>query len=156
MNPNSYLFDAHNRPVWSFGGAASFRTTSYRGYNVFFEWLIEPSETQPMLIIQPIRGSAEMGAFAICLGAVGMYLEPNGSLTPQAFALCKRALPTLGKADLDMEVHNLMAVVHRFLPDIINMTPVPQAARREEANAPVIEIELKDESSGKTLSEVSV
>lgn len=156
MNPNSYLFDAHNRPVWGIGGETAFKTTSYRGYNIFLEWLIEPSETQPMLVIQPIRGSADMGAFAICLGAVGLYLEANGSLTPEARGLCERALTTLGKAKIDLEIHNLMAVVHRWLPELILMPPVPSAVRRAETNAPVIEVELVDQSSGKTISEVSV
>lgn len=156
MNPNAILFDAANKPIWSFGGSGSWKTTTYRGYDVFLEWLVEARETQPMLILQPTRRGPGDGAWAICLGAVGVYLDASGDLTPGARQLCMDALSLLGKPKLDIEVRNLMAVIHRWLPELILMPPAPLALRKEQTNAPVIEVELSDERTGKTHEEVSL
>lgn len=156
MNPDVFILDQHGRPSWSFGGPGAWKTTTYRGYDIFLEWLIEPKETQPVLIIQPVRKDAEHGAFAICLGAVGLYLDESGDLAPTAKDLCRRALASLGKANIEIEVRTLMAVVHRWLPELIKMPPAPPALRREESPQALIEVELRDESSGKVQEEVSL
>ncbi len=157
MNPDTFILDPQGRPTWSFGGPRAWKTTTYRGYDVFLEWLVEPKDTQPVLIVQPVRKDAEHGAFAIALGAVGLYLDASGNLTPQARALCERALDTLGKPKLDIEVRNLMAVLHRWLPELILMPPASMATRREETpDGGLIEVELRDESTGKVQQEVTL
>jgi hypothetical protein len=156
MNPNSYLVDEAHRPIWSFGGTDAWKTLTYRGYDVFLEWFVEPAKTQPILIVKPTRHGPGDGAFGICLGAVGVYLDASGNLTPEAREECMKALPILGKPKLDIEVRNLMAVVHRWLPELILMPPAPRIVRQREANAPVIEVELRDESSGKVQEEIAL
>lgn len=156
MNINSLVTDGLGREIFSFGGRTSWKTHVFRGYYVSLEWFIGSQSTEPMLCIQAARRSPDMGMLGICLSSIGKYADQSGNATSEALQLCRNALPTLGKAKLEIEAKTLLDVILNFTSDLIKMPPAPLAVRREEVRAPLIEIELRDESSGKVQAEVSV
>lgn len=83
--------------------------------------------------------------FGICLGSIGNYADPSGKPTPQAFRECWRALPILGRAQLDLEVYRLLDVILRYTPDLIRMPPSPRDVRLRDAGQSVLEITRHDE-----------
>lgn len=156
MNLNTLIVDDAGRDIYQFGGNQAWKTTAFRGYIVILEWFVGRQSTEPMLVVQACSQAGDAGAFGICLSSIGAYADPSGGPAPGALQLCRDALPMLGKNVLDMEARALLDVVLRFAPDLINMPPAPLAMRREKPNRPLIEVELRDESSGKTQHEVAL
>lgn len=141
------------RPVFKVGDIAhqQFRSGDY---DVSIEWLTEGRECEPVMAIwSPTSHSG--GVFGICLSSIGKYADPSGGPTRQAFLECWRALPTLGRAQIDLEVHKLLDVILRHTPDLIRCPPQPPSARRAEAGEALMEITRQDEN-GKTLSETII
>ncbi len=120
-------------------------------YHVSIEWLNEGRECEPVMCIWSPR-SLDGGVFAICLSSIGKYADPSGNPTPQAFIECWKALPTLGRAQIDMECFRLVDLVIRHTPDLIRCPPQPPDMRLAEAGPALLEITQQAEG-GKTLSE---
>jgi hypothetical protein len=153
MHLNALIVSPTGRPLTKVGDIAhkQFRSGNY---NVSIEWLSEGRECEPVMAIWSPT-SQDGGVFAICLSSIGKYADPSGGPTRQAFMEAWKALPTLGRAQIDLEVFALMDVILRHTPDLINCPPMPPAARLDEAPAPLLEITTKDQD-GRTLSEVVV
>lgn len=156
MNINPAIVDSYNREVFTFGGSTSWKTTRSKGYLVCLEWFVGNRSVEPILILQAERGGHDAGALGICLSSIGAYADPSGRPTPEALTLCYQALDTLGKARLAIEAKTLLDVILQFTPDLILMPAAPLAIRQEEQGAPMFEIEVRDENTGKTHSEVSI
>ena len=153
MHLNALILSPTGRPLTKVGDLAhaQFRAGDY---NVSIEWLSEGRECEPVMAIWS-PSSADGGVFAICLSSIGKYADPSGAPARTAFMECWRALPTLGRAHIDMEVFRLIDVIMRHTPDLIRCPPMPPAMRQAEAPGPLLEITTKDEG-GKVLSEVTV
>jgi hypothetical protein len=61
----------------------------------------------------------------------------------------------LGKEITPLELHALIDVVMRFVPDLLMMPPAPKALRRAARGEALIDITQVD-NHGKTISEVSI
>lgn len=125
-----------------------------KSYAVSIEWHAEGRSCEPVMCIWSRAGGRGAGVFAICLSSAGKYADPDGNPTPQAFREALRAMPTLGRQGLDIEVYELVDVILRHMPDLIRCPPAPLAVRRAERGEPLLEITTK--INGKTHSEVSV
>lgn len=151
----SLVVGPSGRALFGVGGENSLRTHEYKGYTVSLEW--DESDGEPMLLIWPATHmiEREVGVFGIGLSSAGRYADPSGKPTEECATLCAAALPTLGKAMLPIEVHALMDVVLRFIPDLILMPPAPRWMRLQARGEALIDITQTD-SRGKTISEVSI
>lgn len=150
MNTQHLILSATGRQLFKVGDVAHAQFSS-GDYQVSIEWLNEGRECEPVMCIWSPT-SQDGGVFAICLSSIGKYADPSGGPTPQAFIECYRALPTLGRAQLDHEVYRLIDVVLRHTPDLIRCPPQPPAMRMAEAGEPLIELTQQDQD-GRTLSE---
>jgi hypothetical protein len=154
MNPNALILSPTGRPVIKIGDNA-FAQFSAGEYNVSLEWLVDGRECEPVMAIWPKVGGRGAGCFAICLSSIGKYADPSGNPTREAFIECWRALPTLGRIQLDFEVFRLLDVILRHTPDLIRMPPAPVSVRRAEVGEALLEMTVKDQN-GKTLSEDTI
>lgn len=154
MNLNSLVLSPTGRPVHKFGDLCHAQFQS-KSYTVSIEWHQEGRSCEPIMCIWSRAGGRHAGVFGICLSSIGKYADPNGNPTPQAFRECLRAMPTLGRPGLDIEAYELVDVILRHAPDLINCPPAPPAVRRAEVGEPMLEITQRD-IHGKTLSEVVV
>jgi hypothetical protein len=150
MNPNALIVSATGRQMHKIGDN-SWQQFSAGDYNVSIEWLIEGRECEPVMAIWSKR-SMDGGCFAICLSSIGKYADPSGKPTREAFIECWRALPTLGRNQIDIEVYKLLDVIMRHTPDLIRCPPAPLAVRRAEVGEALLEVTAKDQN-GKTISE---
>jgi hypothetical protein len=156
MNLNqSLLVGASGRALFGVGGENAYRTHEYKGYRVSLEW--DENDGEPMLLIWPAATFLERegGVFGIGLSSAGRYADPSGKPAPDCATLCAAALPTLNKAMLPIEVHCLMDVVLRFIPDLILMPPCPRKFRLGARGEALMDITQTD-AHGKVLSEVSI
>lgn len=153
MNTDALILSPTGRPVTKVGDIAhqQFRSGDY---HVSIEWLTEGRECEPIMAIWSPT-SADGGVFGICLSSIGKYADPSGSPTREAFLECWRALPTLGRTQIDSEVWRLLDVVLRHTPDLIMCPPQPPAMRQAEAAAALMDVTLKT-AAGKTLREDTI
>lgn len=158
MDLNPKIVDTAGRERFAFGGEHALDTGTYRGYCWSKEWFIGARSTEPMLAIWPLGMQREAsGVWGICLSSAGKYLTEEGSATPECTAMAKRVLREMfDRPALGVDVSALVHLIVRHLPDVILMTPAPTAARRASAAAPMLEVELKNEHTGRTEREVSI
>jgi len=149
----STLVSAANRPMFGVGGASSFSTHEFKGYVVSLEW--DDIDGEPVLLMWSAAGGREAGVFGICLSSAGKYADPNGRPTKEGLFECGRALKVLGRALLLIELHNLVDVVMRFLPDLLRMPPAPRAIRLAAKGQALMDITQQDHY-GRTIREVSI
>lgn len=154
MNTTNLLVGAAGAPLYQVGADSHARFES-GDYTVSLEWLNEGRESEPILLIWSRNGGDDAGVLGICLSSIGKYADPSGKPTPQAFLECWRALPILGRAQLDMEVYRLLDVILRHTPDLIRMPPSPREVRLRDAGQPLVEITRHDEH-GRRVAEVAV
>lgn len=109
-------------------------------YCVSIEWHHEARSCEPCMVIWPKYGGRGAGAFAICLSSASEFADPNGDATPNGLLECWKALPMLGRAQIDMEAFNLMDVVLRHIPDLIRCPVMPPDMRKDEAGEPLLEV----------------
>lgn len=152
MHLDALIVSATGRPMHKVGDIchAQFRTGQY---HVSIEWLSQGRECEPVMAIWSPT-SMDGGVFAIALSSIGKYADPSGSPTRECFIECWRALPTLGRAQIDIEVFALIDVILRHTPDLIRCPPMPPAARRAEAPAPLLEVTTQ--INGSNVSEVTI
>lgn len=103
MNPSSPLLGAAGVPLYCVGTDSHARHEA-GGNTVSLEWLNEGRSSEPVMLIWTSGGGLDAGVFGICLSSIGKYADPSGKPTPQDFLECWRAVPVLGRAQLDMEV----------------------------------------------------
>ena len=158
MDLNPKIVDTAGRERFTFGGAGSAATGVHRGFCWSREWIVGAKTTEPMLAIWPLGMQADTaGVFGICLSSVGKYLTVAGGAMPECKAMAKRALLTMfDRPALAVDVSNLVDLIVRHLPDVILMTPTPRQVRMDAAMAPLIDVELKDESTQRLQSKVSI
>lgn len=154
MNRDALILSPTGRPVVKVGDNC-WRQFSAGQYNVSIEWDAQGRECEPIMAIWSKHGGRGAGVFGICLSSIAKYADPGGRPTRQAFIECWNALPTLGRAQLDLEVFALLDVILRHTPDLINCPPAAPAVRRAEAGEPLLEITQKDEN-GKVHSEAVI
>lgn len=154
MNREQLILSPTGRTLFRLGANARQQFTD-GDYVVSLEWDIDPQDTEPVMVIWSKYAGRHSGAFAICLSSIAKYADPSGSPTREAFLECWRALPTLGRAQIDLEVYRLLDVILRHTPDLIRMPPVPPAVVRAEAREPLLEVTRKDQD-GKTLDEAVI
>lgn len=138
MNLDALIVSATGKPLHKVGDVAhaQFRNGDY---HVSIEWLTEGRECEPVMCIWSPT-SADGGVLAICLSSIGKYADPSGGPTKEAFIEAWRALPTLGRAQIDQEVFRLLDVILRHTPDLIRCPPQPPAMRRAEAGEALLEV----------------
>jgi hypothetical protein len=156
MNLNqSLVVGASGRALFGVGGENAWRTHEFKGYRVSLEW--DENDGEPMLLIWSATNflEREVGVFGIGLSSAGKYASPDGKPTEACFVECAAALPTLGKAMLPIELHPLVDVVMRFIPDLILMPPAPRALRLAAKGEALMDITQVD-NHGKTISEASI
>lgn len=154
MNLNqSTLVSAANRPMFGVGGASSFSTHEYKGYVVNMEW--DDDDGEPVMLMWSAMGGRDAGVFGICLSSAAKYAEPDGRPSDEGLWQCGLALTTLGRALLPIELHTLVDVVMRFLPDLLRMPPAPRAIRLAAKGQALIDITMQDQYD-RVISEVSI
>ncbi len=153
MHLNRLILSATGRPLHLVG--EHFHKQFRAGdYHVSIEWFSEGRECEPVMAIWSPRSEAG-GVFAICLSSIGKYADASGGPSDTAFMACWQALPTLGRAQIDMEVFRLIDVILRHTPDLINCPPMPPAMRMAEAPPPLLELTTQDQD-GKVVRETVI
>ena len=139
MNQNALIVGPTGKNLFKIGDNAheQFRTGQY---NVSIEWHIDGRNCEPVMAIWSKIGGRNAGCFGICLSSIGKYADDSGDPTREAFVECWNALPTLGKNQIDLEVHELLRVILRHTPDLIRCPPAPKAVRRHEVGQPLLEV----------------
>ncbi len=139
MNVDALILSPTGRPVYKVGdnAHAQFREGQYA---VSIEWYSEGRTCEPVMAIWPHHAGRDAGVFGICLSSIGKYADPSGNPTKEAFIECWNALPTLGMAQLDMEVYRLLDVILRHTPDLIRCPPAPRAVRQAEKGEAMLEV----------------
>ncbi|MBA3622872.1 MAG: hypothetical protein H0W48_00075 [Methylibium sp.] len=152
MNTDALILGPTGRPLFKIGDVAhaQFRAGDY---DVSIEWLTAGRECEPVMLIWS-PSSRDGGVFGICLSSIGKYAEPSGGPSREAFLECWKALPMLGRAQIDMEVNHLIDLILRHTPDLIRCPPMPPAMRRAEAGEALMEV--KQVVNGKTHSEAVI
>jgi hypothetical protein len=156
MNLNqSLVLGTSGRALFGVGGEHAWRTHEYKGYRISLEW--DEHDGEAMLLIWPATTflEREVGVFGIGRSSASKYAEPNGGPTEACLVECAAALPTLGKAMLNIEVHTLVDVVMRFIPDLILMPPAPRHVRLNAKGQALMDI-TQVSNDGRKLSEVSI
>lgn len=154
MNLNTLILSPTGRPVHKFGDL-TYRQFESKSYTVSIEWHQEARSCEPIMCIWSRAGGRGAGVFGICLSSIAKYADPDGGPSRIGILECWRAMPTLGRQGLDIEVFELMDVILKHTPDLIACPPAPPAVRRAEAAPALLEITQKD-INGKTHSEVTV
>lgn len=139
--------------MFGVGGASSHATHEYKGYVVSLEW--DDTDGEPLMLMWSAMGGRDAGVFGICLSSAGKYADPNGQPTNDGLFECGLALQVLGRAMLLVELHNLVDVVMRYMPDLLRMPPAPTAIRRAAKGEALIDITQQDQY-GRVISEVSI
>jgi hypothetical protein len=150
MNTQHLILSPTGRSLFKVGDV-SHRQFRRGDYDVSIEWHNEGRSCEPVMCIWSPT-SRDGGVFAICLSSIGKYADPSGDPTREAFIECWRALPVLGRAQIDHEVYRLIDVVLRHTPDLINCPPQPPQMRQAEAGEALLEITRRDQD-GRTLAE---
>lgn len=139
MNLNqSVIVSATGQSMYGVGGQSAYAMHEFKGYTVSMEW--DESDGEPVMLIWSGLQMLGGGVFGICLSSAGKYANADGSPTVECAEECAAALPLLGRALLRMEVHTLVDVVMRFLPDLILMPPAPRHLRLAAKGKPLIEV----------------
>ena len=153
MNTQHLILSPTGRQLFKVGDVAH-ALFSRGDYSVSIEWHNDGRECEPVMCIWSPT-SHDGGVFAICLSSIGKYADPSGNPTPKAFAEAWRALPVLGRAQIDQEVYRLLDVILRHTPDLIRCPPQPPAMRQAESAGAFFEV-TKQTEGGQTLSETII
>lgn len=150
MNVDALILSPTGRPVYKVGDHChqQFRAGQY---NVSIEWYQEGRSCEPLMAIWSQHSGRDAGVFGICLSSIGKYADPSGNPTREAFLECWNALPTLGRAQIDIEVYGLLDVILRHTPDLIRCPPAPKAVREAEKGDPLLEV--RQVTNGKRVDE---
>jgi hypothetical protein len=153
MNRQALILSPTGRQMFKVGDLA-FAQFRAGDYHVSIEWLAEGRQCEPIMAIWSPT-SRDGGVFGICLSSASKYADPSGKPTREAFIEALHALPTLGRATIDIEVYKLLDVILRHIPDLIRCPPAPPGVRQQEAQGAFLEVTRKDEN-GKTIEEVQI
>ena len=162
MDINASIIDHRGREVFSIGGLASWKQTTYKGYCVSLEWFQGARSYEPMLAIWPLISERESGVWGICLSSVGKFCEfdGNGKPTgaPTAEAKIEAAIvlsQVFDRPALDAEVSTLLDVLMRFIPDlIVDVPPAPREVLLGSGRQALFDVERVE--NGKTVAEVTI
>jgi|GEM_PF-1165998 len=152
MNRQALIIGPTGRNLFRMGGDLAWQTFHSGGYTVSIEWDQDGRTCEPIMLIWSQQGGRAAGAFGICLSSIGKYAEVNGRPTREAVLEVLRALPVLGRAKLDAEVHQLLDIIIRHTPDLIRCPPAPPSVRRAEVGEPLVEMTAKD-ANGRVINE---
>lgn len=157
MNINPGILDANGRETFYVGGTNSHAQHVYKGYAVSMEWFSGMKSQEPMMVIWPLSGGRDCGAWGICLSSAGKFVTPEGGPTPEAFTEAAEVLrDTFDRDALMVEVNTLVDVVTRFAGDLILMPPTPRAVMADNAAARGPVLDVVRQENGKTVSEVTL
>jgi hypothetical protein len=138
MNTNNPILGPAGAPMFAMGHQAHAQFEA-GDYCVSIEWHNDGRSSEPIMVIWS-KHSADGGALGICLSSIGGYVEPDGRASPNGLRNCWRALPTLGRNQIDMEAFRLMDVIVRHTPDLIRCPPAPADVRKADVGAPMWEV----------------
>lgn len=153
MNVDQLILSATGRPLIKVGEVVWKQFTA-SDYHVSIEWHREGRQCEPIMCIWSPR-SMNGGVFGICLSSIGKYADPSGNPTREAFLECWKALPVLGRAQIDLEVWRLLDIVIRHTPDLINCPPQPRDMALAEAPEALLHAQIITED-GKTISSATI
>lgn len=154
MNLNkSLVVSSTGQSMFGVGGASAYATHEMKGYAISLEW--DANDGEPVMLIWSGFGTIGSGVFGICLSSAGKYADPSGAPTEEGIANCAAALPTLGRALLNIEVHTLVDVVMRYIPELILMPPAPKSVRLDAKGRALFDVTQQD-INGRVVSEVSI
>ncbi len=158
MDLNTRIVNAHGRQVFNYGGALCYAEHTYRGYDVVLDWFVGARSTEPCMFIRDEKAGHDHGTLGVCLSSIGAYVDPDtpSNAAPGAFFRCVEQLDCLGKARIPMEANLLLDVIQRYASELILMPPTPRDVVRDAQPAPIIDVHITHEDSGKTHSQVSI
>lgn len=148
MNTKFPLYDSSGRLLFAVGGAQAWKTHDCHGYNVSMEWV----DGEPAMVIWS-RLAPDFG-FAICLSSVGKYATPEGKPNQEGVDALAMALPDFGREICARELHRLVDIVLRYVPELIAMPPTPRDVRKADAGGAIWDVTQK--ANDKTISEASI
>jgi len=151
MRLETPLLSSDGNRYFVVGGPTAFKQFEHRGYTCSLEWV----DNEPAMLIWSTRAGYDAGVFGICLSSAAKYADPNGDPTRECFIEVWRALPLLGKNQLDIECKTLVSCIILWMPDLLHMPYCPDSVRLADRPDLVWEITHKDEN-GKVLSEVTI
>lgn len=126
------ILDASGAPMFRVGGATAWRQYHKHGYVISLEWMRNPDtrRVEPvMLLWSAIGNSADMGVWAMFRSAGSQFATPQNEPTPRMLAEACQALPILGRASLQFEVHQFVDTVMEYMDDLVQMPVAPVQLR---------------------------
>ena len=163
----SPVLSPDGRPMFSAGGQQAWKTATYRGWVVSFEWVGSGKRTAPCMVIWPetnvlVRGE---GAGMWCIGrrAIGEFVGFNandkctGGPSEHCWREAREALPILGKDQNDLQaLGSLVDAVVRFAPDLVLMPVAPRSVRAQLDNPAMWDVKATNRDTGQVLDERAV
>lgn len=151
MNLENPILSSDGGRYYAVGGASAHKVKEFRGYTASFEWV----DGEPAMLIWSTRAGFDAGVFGICLSSAAKYADPNGDPTRECWIEALRALPILGRSQIDIECKALVACIIHWMPELLHMPYCPADVLAADRPAPVWEISHKDQN-GRLLSEATI
>jgi hypothetical protein len=146
----SLIVSSTGQAMFGVGGQHVHAMHDYKGYTVSMEW--DAQDGEPVMLIWSSISGLGAGVFGICLSSAGKYADPSGKPTEECFVQCAAALPTLGRAMLNLEVSTLVDVVINYMPELLCMPPAPRAVRLGAKGEAMFEVS-QENHHGRIVSE---
>jgi hypothetical protein len=154
----SPVLNADGKVVVNFGGKLAHQQWTRNGYVISLEWRVDPDNhkrTDGVMAIWPATQHADAGAWAITRRGIMKFCDSNNRPTPHAFDEAWKALPILGRAPLQMEVHKLIDTVMSFVDELVQMPSTPPAIKEQLRAEPMFEI-IRRDGDRKVISQTEV
>lgn len=145
---NPIVLSSSGVPFKRFGGDDAWKQFEVKGYIVSLETV----EEEPAMVIWPASASLGAGAYAVCMSAFPHWVGLDGKPTTQAFIMAAKGLAAMNRPMLDVELHALVDVVMRHIPDVYRM---PNRRKRDDPNFdPMFDVETHVDGRGTALSAI--
>jgi hypothetical protein len=144
--------------TFRFGGKRAWKQFTYKDYIVSLEWFgPDGRHVDACMVIWNARPNTnDAGALIVGRRQITKYCDEHMKPTPYAFGEVAQALPVLGRAPLNFEVHALIDTILHHIDDLIHMPIAPLAVRRELSGDAMFEVTHKEKDSGKVLHEAAI
>ena len=160
----SPILTPDGRPIFSMGGAQSYKTYSHKGFVISLEWVGNGKRTAACMIIWPETNVfvAGEGSGAWCIGrnAITEFVgftsagKCTGGPSEHCIRECLEALPILGKDINDKQaLLALVDTVVKFGPELVLMPATPKIVKEQLDNPAIWEVKASNKVTGQVMHE---
>jgi len=165
----SPILSPSGEPMFVAGGPDAWKVTTYRDWVVSLEWYRRRRSYQKCMVIWPatriqgVLGSKTPGKWCVAFSALTHFIgftadgKCTGSASPYCYEQCLEALEVMGRDRNDKQSFlSLVDTIIKFGPELVTMPVAPKIVRQRAAGDPMWEVQAKNKSTGKIISEAAV